>query len=440
VRAASLIRGVVGVEKATVIDVWFEESAGAGGGLIAVIEVRAWKRERSRCGVCRRRCPGYDAGAGRRRWRTLDLGMTRTFIEAVAPRVHCPDHGAVVAAVPWAGHDAGHTWVFDQQVAWLAVHTSKSAVTQLMRVAWRTVGAIVSRVVAVNDRARATAGVDRLDGLRRIGIDEISYRRGHKYVLVVVDHDTGRLVWAADGKSMESVHAFFDQLGATRSALINHVSADAADYIAKVVTERCPQAIRCADPFHIVQWANDAITRTRVDAWNHARALMRTEAKLVHGGARPARDRVTALRGSRFALWKNPENLTGPQRARLAWITAHAPDLWRGYQLKEGLRLIFRLPAAEAAEALDAWLDWAQRSRLPAFVDLGAKIRRQREPILAAITYNMSNALVESVNTKIRLLTRIAFGFHSAHALIAIAMLSLGADRPTLPGRQPAHR
>jgi len=436
VRAASLIRGVAGVEKATVVDVWFEESAGAGG-VIAVIEVQAWKRERSRCGVCRRRCPGYDAGAGRRRWRTLDLGTTRTFIEADAPRVQCPVHGVVVTAVPWAAHDAGHSWVFDQQVAWLAVHTSKSAVTQLMRVAWRTVGAIVSRVVAVNDRARAVAGVDRLDGLRRIGIDEISYRRGHKYVLVVVDHDTGLLVWAADGKSKESVHAFFDQLGAARAALVSHVSADAAEYIAKVVTERCPQAIRCADPFHIVQWANDAITRTRVDAWNQARALMRTEPTSVVGGAR---DRVAALRGSRFALWKNPENLTGPQQARLAWITAHAPDLWRGYQLKEGLRLIFRLPAAEAAEALDAWLDWAQRSRLPAFVELGSKIRRQREPILAAITYNMSNALVESVNTKIRLLTRIAFGFHSAQALIAIAMLSLGADRPTLPGRQPTHR
>ena len=306
-RAASLIRGVAGVEKASVVDVWFEESAGVGHGVIAVIAVRAWKRERSRCGVCRRRCPGYDAGAGRRRWRTLDLGMTRTFIEADAPRVQCPDHGVVVAAVPWAGHDAGHTRVFDQQVAWLAVHASKSAVTALMRIAWRSVGAIVTRVVAVNDRARAEAGVDRLDGLRRIGIDEISYRRGHQYVLVVVDHDTGLLVWAADGKSMETVHAFFDQLGAERAALISHVSADAADYIAKVVTERCPQAIRCADPFHIVQWANDAITRTRVDAWNQARALVSTEAAPVAGWARrsqqlPARERVAALRGSRFAL------------------------------------------------------------------------------------------------------------------------------------------
>jgi len=441
-RGKSIFRSVVGVEKATVEDVWFEESS---HGSVAVVAVRVWKRQRSRCGVCGRRCPGYDAGDGRRRWRTLDLGTMVTVLEADAPRVQCPTHGVVVASVPWAGHGAGHTWAFDQQVAWLAVNSSKWAVTQLMRIAWRTVGAIVARVVAANDRARAAAGLDRLDGLRRIGIDEISYRRGQKYVVVVVDHDTGTLVWAADGRKKETVEAFFDQLGPQRTAQISHVSADAADYIAQVVIDRCPDAVRCADPFHIVQWANEAVTRTRVDAWNQARALMRAEATPVPGWARrnqqlPARDRVAALKGSRFALWKNPENLTTRQKAKLDWITANEPGLWRGYQLKEQLRHIFRLPADEAPAALDAWISWARRSRLPAFVDLGRKINRQREPILAAITHNMSNALVESVNTKIRLLTRVAFGFHSAQALIAIAMLSLGVDRPTLPGRKSTHR
>jgi len=442
-RATSIFRGVVGVEQATVESVSFEESE-SGHGLVAVVAVRAWKRQRSRCGLCGRRCPGYDTGDGRRRWRTLDLGLMVTFLEADAPRVRCPTHGVVVASVPWADHGAGHTVVFDQQVAWLAVNSSKSAVTQLMRIAWRTVGAIVARVVAANDQARAAAGRDRLDGLRRIGIDEISYRRGQKYVVVVVDHDTATLVWAADGRSKDTVQAFFDQLGPQRTAQISHISADAADYIAKVVIERCPDAVRCADPFHIVAWANEAVTRTRIDTWNQARALMRTEAKPVPGYARrhqhlPARDRVAALKGSRYALWKNPENLTERQQAKLAWITANEPGLWRGYQLKEQLRQIFTLPAKEAPAALDAWLSWARRSRLPAFVELGRKVGRQREPILAAITHNMSNALVESVNTKIRLLTRVAFGFHSAKALIAIAMLSLGIDRPTLPGRKSTH-
>jgi len=86
-------------------------------------------------------------------------------------------------------------------------------------------------------------------------------------------------------------------------------------------------------------------------------------------------------------------------------------------------------------EALEAWLSWAARCRIPTFIDLGRKVRRHRVQIEAAIRENLSNALVESTNTKIRVLTRVAFGFHSAEALIALAMLSLGGHRPELPGR-----
>ncbi len=116
------------------------------------------------------------------------------WLEADAPGVNCRVHGPTVAAVPWARHGAGHTRDFDDTVAWLAVQCSKTAVTELLRVAWRTVGAIIIRV-----QADIEATVDRFDGLRRIGIDEISYKRGHRYLTVVVDHDTGRLVWAAVG-------------------------------------------------------------------------------------------------------------------------------------------------------------------------------------------------------------------------------------------------
>ena len=126
----------------------------------------------------------------------MDLGTTKVFLEAAAPRVRCHDHGVTVAAVPWARHGAGHTRDFDDLAAWFAVRTSKSAVMELLRVAWRTVGSIVTRVNADID-----ATVDRLDGLRRIGIDEISYKRGHRYLIVVVDHDRGRLVWAGPGRN-----------------------------------------------------------------------------------------------------------------------------------------------------------------------------------------------------------------------------------------------
>ena len=134
-------------------------------------------------------------------------------------------------------------------------------------------------------------------------------------------------------------------------------------------------------------------------------------------------------------MWKNPENLTENQQAKLAWVAATDPRLHRAYLLKEGLRVVFQLPYDEAVEALDRWISWARRCRIPAFVKLQKSIVKHRDRILAAIEHDLSNGLVESTNTKVRLITRIAFGFHSAEALIALALLNLGGHRPALPGR-----
>src|SRR5512132_1086738 len=160
-----------------------------------VVSVHPRYSQRDRCPHCRRRCPGYDLGEGRRRWRALDLGTTHCYLEADAPRVECKVHGVVVAAVPWARHDAGFTRSFEDQAAWLAVNTSKTAITLLMRVAWRTVGRICERV-----SAEAKQGRDLFANLKRLGVDEISVRKGQKYLTVVVDHHSGRLLWAAPGR------------------------------------------------------------------------------------------------------------------------------------------------------------------------------------------------------------------------------------------------
>ena len=198
-------------------------------------------------------------------------GQLRCFVEADAPRVNCPAHGPTVAQVPCARHGAGHTTAFDDTVAWLAVQCSESAVVELMRIAWRSVGAIVARVSADID-----ARVDRLASLRHIGIDEISYKRGHRYLTVVVDHDSGRLVWATAGRDTATLQGFFDLLGPARAAEITHVSADSAPWIANVDTRACPQAVRCADPFHVVAWATNALDVVRRAAWNEAAGRRRT--------------------------------------------------------------------------------------------------------------------------------------------------------------------
>ncbi len=435
-RESSLWRAVFGVERTVVEGVDFDPVAGS-----VVVSVRAVARARGRCGRCGRRGRGYDRGRGsRRRWRGLDLGVLQTWLEADLGRVECSLHGVVVEQVPWARHGAGHTYAFDQQVAWLATRMSKSAVVELMRVAWRTVGAIMARVWADIETL-----VDPLDGLSRIGIDEISYKRGHLYLTVVVDHESGRLVWAAPGQSKATLQQFFDELGPQRCAAITHIAADGAGWIADVAALNCPTAIRGIDPFHVVQWANEALAQTRAESWREARAIARaTEPK--RGLGRPPADapprlasqRAKARNGARTALWKNPENLTENQTAKLEWVALTDPRLYRAYQLKEGLRVIFKMPPDQATEAIDQWLSWASRCRIPAFTKLARSIRNHRTGILTSIEHRMSNAHTESVNTRIRLLTGIAFGFRSPHALIALAMLTLVGHRPKLPGRHPA--
>jgi transposase len=359
----------------------------------------------------------------------LDLGSTKVFIEADAPRVNCRVHGPTVASVPWARHGAGHTRDFDDQAAWLAVHVSKSAVCDLLRIAWPTVGSIIARVSADID-----ARIDRLDGLRRIGVDEIAYKRRHHYLTVVVDHDSGRLVWAAAGRDEATLGRFFDQLGPERAALLTHVSADMAPWIAAVVARQAPNAVRCADPFHIVAWAGDALDVERRRAWNTAagRRRINPATGVDHSALGDAR----TIKRSRFALWKNPEHLTAHQRHQLDWIRKTDPRLFRAYLLKEALRYVFAVKGDEGKAALEIWIQRARRSRLPAFVKLQRTIVKHRDAIYATLDSGLSNGLIESTNTKIRLLTRIAFGFRSPEPLIALTMLALGGHCPTLPGRK----
>jgi transposase len=386
-------------------------------GTAVIVTVRTYADDRCRCGICRRRSPKFDNGEGRRRWRAPDLATRACFFEADAPRVRCRTHGVIVAAVPWARHGSRFTRDFEDQVAWLATESSGSAVAELMRISWRSVGTIVARVAA-DARARS----DPLEGLSRIGIDEISHRKGHRYLVVVVDHASGRLVWAAPGRDEATVGRFFDALGKERAAKLTHVSADAASWIAGAVGIRAPQAVLCVDPFHVVSWVTNALDEVRRDVWNAAR----------HSGNKAL---AGELKGARYALWKNPENLSSDQRFRLAVIAKINQPLYKAYLLKEQLRLVFRLPTRKALALLDSWLAWASRSRLAPFVEAARTIRAHRGAIEATLVHRLSNALIESTNTKIRLIARRAFGFHHPEALIGLAMLSLGGLCPDLPGR-----
>jgi transposase len=209
-------------------------------------------------------------------------------------------------------------------------------------------------------------------------VDEISIRKGQRYLTVVVCHDTGRLVWAHPGRDRQTVEKFLDLLGAERCQQVQLVSCDMAEWITRPVRERCPTADVCLDPFHVTKLATDALDEIRRDVWNEARKAGQTAL---------ARE----LKGARFALWKNPERLTSRQKRKLSQIKQTNEPLYRGYLLKEQLRAIYRVPTEHAPALLDAWLAWARRSRLDAFVRLAKTITDQRPGIEAAIRHGLSN-------------------------------------------------
>jgi len=334
--------------------------------------------------------------------------------------VRCPEHGIHVAAVPWARPRSRFTKHFEEIVAWLAARMDRTSITRRQRITWRTATAIIDRVVGeILDRE------DLLDGLTEIGIDEISYRKGQKYLVVVVDHRRDRLVYAAEGRTRESVEGFFRALGPERCRNLRIVTTDGAPWIQDVVRRFAPGAEVCLDPFHVVQWATRAVDDVRRETWNRLRR-----------SGDPAKRRLAlSLKRCRFALWKAGDRLSPRDQVRLSLVRRVNSGLWRAWLLKEQLREIVRGKPPNATELLRQWLAWAQRSRLRPFVELARRIRRHLEPLLAALALRRSNARIESANTRIRLLHRLAFGFHHPRTMIAMAFLTVGRLCPDLPRR-----
>lgn len=404
-----------------------------------VFEARPYKTSQRRCPVCFRKCKVYDSLLVHRRWRALDLGSTRIFLEYMPVRIKCPDHGVHVENIPWARHNSWFTHAFEEQVAWLCVHCNRSVVAEMMRIDWKTVGPVCKRVF--DDLEKAT-GISRYDGLVRIGIDETSYRKGHKYMTVVVDHDRNRVVWCGKGHGKEVLGSFFDLLSAEQRKSIKVVTADGARWIASVVKDRCQNAERVMDPFHVVSWMTDILDELRKQSWRDAHKQAKLAPKRSRGRpkkneeANPEKAVANAIKQARYPLLKNPDDLSETQKVKLESIARSDTRLYRAYLLKEDLRAVFSVKGLRSAtELLDGWLSHACRCRIPEVVGLSKKVRRHRQAILKAVEHGISNARIEATNTKIKLTVRMGYGFRNIDNLIALVMLRCSDLPINLPGR-----
>lgn len=371
-----------------------------------------------------------------RRWRHLDAGGSKLWLEAEIARVDCRRcHRVRTEVVPWARPGARHSRDLQDLVAFMAQRMDKTAVTRLLRVSWEAVAKIVIDVVA--DHLDGS----RLEGLFRIGVDEVSYRKGHRYLTVVADHDAeGAAIWAGEGRSAKTLEAFYDALGEARCAALEAVSLDMGGAYKKATDAKAPDARQCVDPFHVVKLANEAIDKVRRRAWNATRPKgprpKRPRGRPPKGSPPAADPGIRWVKHTRWALVKDPDALSDDQLAILDRLRRDRSVLYRCWQLKEGLRDLYRLgDPADAGGHLDWWLAWACRCRIPEFVTLSKTVRDNRDRILAAVELGLSNSRLEGLNSKIRLINHRGYGHRSPAALIAMIYLCAGGITIELPLR-----
>ena len=286
----------------------------------------------------------------------LDFGGILVEIEHQTHRLTCPEHGIVTAAVPWAYPSSSFTKEFDMAVTWLAEYLPRSAVANYMRIDWQTVGCCVSR--ALHDLEPDRSG--RLNGLVNIGIDERSYCKGHKYITVVVNHDTNSVVWVADGHGKAVLEQFYKGLTPEQLASIKVVTGDGARWITDCVNEFTPGCTWCMDPFHVVELATESLDEVRKDRWRCAHQKVQEMEKKnpqkpghpksddnISAAIKAAKEKASEIKNSAYTLGKAPENLTENQQIRLEMIQANDTQLYRAYRLKESLRLLLKSADAE---------------------------------------------------------------------------------------------
>ena len=418
-----------------------------------VVVTVALKRRRLVCPKCSYSTPHRESKQHHDSvWRHVDLGIWRLEVRARLRRLRCPEHGAHVQGVPFARDGARFTRDFEDLVAWLVTKMDRTSVCRLVRIDWETVGRIIKRV------GDELLPADRLSDLFEISIDEVAWRKGHHYLTLIGDHRRSCVVWGTTGKGAAAADRFFAELDpettapssspplqhpeppqphkqakppadqhaeqpvGERAAKLTAVSMDMTGGYAKSVREHAPQATIVIDNYHVVQLATKALDEVRREHWNELR-------RAGNG------DAAKAFKDARWSLLKNPEDLTDQQAATLAAFHTAGGKVPRAWTLKEMTRAIFApdLTVAAVEQLIDRLLSRLSRSRLDPFVRVGRTIRKHREGILAARRLNLSNARAESLNNKVKLLVRRAYGFHSAHAALALILLACGPVTLTLP-------
>ena len=384
---------------------------GSASELVAMIAPD--KRFSPRCSQCLESAPYRDTRP-MRRFRHVPMWGIPVELWYIPRRVSCPRcNGVHVEAMPWVSGKQRMTRALMVTLAiWTRVLPWKQ-VARLFRCAWGTVATAVEEAVAYGLKHRD------LEGLTHIGIDEISRKRGHVYVTNVYDLGNKRLVWSGEGRSKETLEAFFEFLGPEKTAALDGICCDMWQPYIDTIKERAPQAVLVFDKFHIVRHLMEAVDQVRRDEIREK------------GPAHKA-----LMYKTRFIWLKNPWNLTEGQTFRLSELEQFNLKINRAYLLKELFRHFWDYTyAGWARRYLKRWFWWATHSRLAPMREFAWMVRRHEEDILNYFRMPIDNGTVEGLNNKAKLVIHKAYGFRTAKNYIRNLYHCLG----DLPLPQTVH-
>jgi transposase len=381
------------------------------------VEIRPRKGSRPICSGCGRSGPGYDT-LPRRRFAFVPLWAIGVFLIYARRRIDCPRCGVTVEQVPWAEGKHRLTHAYAVFLARWARRLSWREVSLIFKTSWENVYRSVAWLVEYGLKHRS------LEGITAIGVDEVQFQKGHRYLTVVYQIDQGcrRLLWIGKDRTIKALLRFFRMMGRERTAALRFVCSDMWQPYLKVIAKKASQALHILDRFHIVAKLNKAIDEVRAG-----------EAKeLAAKGYEPM------LKHSRWCFLKRVANLTRKQSARLAELMCYSLKTMRAYLLKESFQALWEYKSYHwAGVFLDAWLKRAMRSRLEPIKKVARSIRAHEHLILNwfAAKKEFNSGIVEGLNYRIKLTIRKAYGFRTLEAAEIALYHALGR----LPEPQLTH-
>ncbi len=382
------------------------------------VELRARANSRPLCSGCGRARPGYDR-LPTRRFEFVPLWGLKVFFRYAPRRVDCPGCGVRVEHLPWALGKSRLTQGYAWFLARWAKRLSWKEVAEAFRMSWEAVFRSVEMAVAWG-RAHQD-----LSDVQSIGVDEIQWQRGHRYLTLVYQIDSGckRLLWVGERRTVRTLLKFFRWFGKERSEALRFICSDMWQPYLKVIARKAGQAIHVLDRFHIMAHLSKAIDEVRAQ-----------EAKALK-----AQGYEPVLTKTRWLLLKRPENLTEHQEARLAELLQYNLKSVRSYLLKEEFQFFWTYKSPYwASEFLERWCKKTMRSKIEPMKKVARMLRRHR-PLLMnwfRAKGQLSSGVVEGFNTKAKLTVRKAFGFRTYHAMEIALYHTLGA----LPEPESTHR